>query len=50
MFTTLNYQALVGDALRECLVPNRILPSQNVASHKSVAAIKNVAKKCEAKF
>jgi hypothetical protein len=50
MFTTPNYQAPVGDALRECLVPNHILPSQSVASHKSVAAIKSVSEKYEAKF
>jgi hypothetical protein len=42
-------------ALRACLVlshtlPSHNLPSQSVVSHKSVAAIKNVAKKYEAKL
>jgi hypothetical protein len=32
------------------LVPGHILPSQSVASHKSVAATKSVAKKYEAKL
>jgi hypothetical protein len=32
------------------LVSSHILPSQSVASHKSVAAIKSVAKKLEAKL
>jgi hypothetical protein len=35
---------------RACLVPGHILPSQSVASHKSVAAIKSVAKKYKAKL
>jgi hypothetical protein len=32
------------------LVPDHILPNQSVASHKSMAAIKNVAKKYKAKL
>jgi hypothetical protein len=36
--------------VRGCLVPSHILPNQSVASHKSVAAIKSVAKKLEAKL
>jgi hypothetical protein len=36
--------------LGTCLVPSHILPSQNVASHKSVAATKSMAKKLEAKL
>jgi hypothetical protein len=37
-------------ALRACLVLSHTLPSQSVVSHKSVADIKNVAKKYEAKL
>jgi hypothetical protein len=36
--------------LRACLVPSHTLPSQNVASHKSVTATKSVAEKYEAKL
>jgi hypothetical protein len=36
--------------LRGCLVPSHILPSQSVASHKSVVATKSVAKKLESKL
>jgi hypothetical protein len=43
-FTAHRYSAAAGDALRTCL------PSQSMASYKSVAAIKNVAKKYEIKL
>jgi hypothetical protein len=36
--------------LRGCLVSSHILPSQSVASYKSVAAIKSVVKKLKAKL
>jgi hypothetical protein len=35
---------------RACLVPSHNLPSQSMANHKSVAAIKSVAKKFKAKL
>jgi hypothetical protein len=36
--------------IRGCLISSHILSSQSVASHKSVAAIKSMAKKLEAKL
>jgi hypothetical protein len=36
--------------IRACLVSSHNLPNQSVANHKSVAVIKSVAKKFEAKL
>jgi hypothetical protein len=40
----------VQSSPRACLVHGHILPNLSVASHKSVAATKNMAKKYEAKL